>query len=876
MDRKKWMGKFRLENRAVAVIVVLFLTTAIIGVCGMHYSLLDSARVLGRDLVGSYIRDEELNLAKYRNQINLGMIYLKEMDGRNAGTGEKEEWIRDYFKKLREALPSDGVSAYAVLDGALIAETPWDGMEAFDYTQSVWYQKAFAAQGEVIFTDVYHGAAREDWVVSMAAVQPETGDAIILDLTRETFLAFHEEQSLPEDAAYYVCDTGGRLIYSNTHFSVPEDDAVSFAGRLFEAVRDGSITEEDNTVTGLDGERQGVYYAWVSNGWFAIMTMTHDALLKGLRAVFIWYIAVFFLFLVTAAVFGCKNRQLLREVRKEREIVQSLGNSYYAFYRVNVKNNSYEIIKGSEYINAKLPAKGEYTDLLHTLAGIMDEESGLEFLKSFSSEKIKELIGQKTEGFGGDFLRRFGEEYRWVNVSLLSDEILGDEEGVICFRKIHEEKQHQSEYQKLLQDALASAEMSEKSQRQFFASMSHEMKTPLNIIIGMADMAQRPGAGRDKTKECLEKIKGSARQLAALINDILENSRLDKGAWEQEQRFFDIEDAVLDCTEDFSVQAEEEDKGFLVDMQIANKRVRGNHLYLAQILNQLLSNAMKYTRAGDRIKVKVVQAGEEENLRFHFIVEDTGIGIPEEFLPKLFEPYATVKRFEKQKSGKGLGLAIVKNLVTQMGGAIHVQSELGKGTVFHVTLPFALKEREMEKPAGDVQPAVEILPEEGSGLAAGVSEPDAGEETPDGGKENGLKGCRILVAEDNPLNMEIAVELLHMAGAEVECAVNGQEAVELFEESIPGYYDAVVLDMQMPVLDGCGAAEAIRRMERPDARIVPIAALTANTLAEDVARTAHAGMNVHLAKPVMAKKLWDTLNELITEADKEKEKEKGG
>ena len=149
------------------------------------------------------------------------------------------------------------------------------------------------------------------------------------------------------------------------------------------------------------------------------MTMTHDALLKGLRAVFIWYIAVFFLFLVTAAVFGCKNRQLLREVRKEREIVQSLGNSYYAFYRVNVKNNSYEIIKGSEYINAKLPAKGEYTDLLHTLAGIMDEESGLEFLKSFSPEKIKELIGQKTEGFGGDFLRRFGEEYRWVNVSLI-------------------------------------------------------------------------------------------------------------------------------------------------------------------------------------------------------------------------------------------------------------------------------------------------------------------------------------------------------------------------------------------------------------------------------------------------------------------------
>ncbi len=936
MEKMGWGRTFLLKNRGIAAVMLLFVSTAVIGICGMYYTLLESARVLGRDLAHSFVQDEELNISRFGNQVSLGLVYLEEMNASNVSDAEKEKWVRDFFRKMRETLPEAGVEAYAILDGRLLAENPWEGMEDYDFTGSEWYQEAVEAKGAVIYTDAYYGQ-KEGWVVSAAAIDPESGDGIILDLSRETFQEFHENQSLPEGGAYYLCDANGRLLYSNTHFQVTEEQLETFAAELYRRVESGEVTEKKNDILGVSGEKRGVYFSYVNNGWFCAMTMTYAALLQGMKSLFGWYIAVLILFFLTAFLMGYKNRQLLLAVKKEREIVQSLGNSYYAFYRVNVRRNTYEIIKGSEYINARAPVHGEYTKLLHMLAGIMDEESGIEFLKSFSLDRVRELIEQQTEGFGGDFLRRFDDEYRWVNVSLLADKILGDDEGVICFRKIHEEKQHQKEYQKLLEDVLATAEMSEKSQRQFFTSMSHEMKTPLNIIIGMADMALRPDAGKEKITDCLNKIKLTAKQLAGLINDILEKSRLNQKGAEKDLQVFDLKEVVLECMEDFSVQAEQEDKEFAVEMDIKNREVTGKPLYLIQVLNHLLSNALKFTHTGDRITVKICQAGEGDKLSYRFTVEDTGIGMPKEFLPRLFEPYATVKRFEKQKSGKGLGLAIVKNLVMQMDGVIHAESELGKGSRFIVTIPFITKETgekrkeesfKKENPEkGEIskenpekeylkkgnlkkedlnkenfnkenfnkenlnkenlnkeKPKKENLKKENFSKEGPGEKEDIKAESieahgereeesvvPEGKgqedeKENELKGYRILVAEDNPLNMEIAVELLHMAGAEVDTAVNGQEAVELFEKSATGYYDAVVLDMQMPVLDGCGAAEAIRGMNRPDASVVPIAALTANTLAEDMARTAHAGMNVHMAKPVMAEKLWDTLYELIQES----------
>ena len=245
---------------------------------------------------------------------------------------------------------------------------------------------------------------------------------------------------------------------------------------------------------------------------------------------------------------------------------------------------------------------------------------------------------------------------------------------------------------------------------------------------------------------------------------------------------------------------------------------------------------MKLTKEGDRVSVSLRQMDEGKRNNYLFVVEDTGSGMSDEFLPKLFDPYEREIRFgAKTVMGTGLGMPIVKNLVARMGGQITVSSTLGEGTTFSVTLPFDVGESPQSAQAEETKNQIQ------------------------------LEGRKILLAEDNFLNMEIATELLQMRGAQVTQAVNGREAVDAFQKEEAFFFDAILMDMQMPEMDGCQAAEAIRSLNRPDARIIPIIALTANAFAEDISRTAQAGMDAHLAKPINIEPLCATVDKLISE-----------
>ena len=262
-----------------------------------------------------------------------------------------------------------------------------------------------------------------------------------------------------------------------------------------------------------------------------------------------------------------------------------------------------------------------------------------------------------------------------------------------------------------------------------------------------------------------------------------------------------------------------------------------------RLLLNLLSNAMKFTKAGNRVSVTLRQMDEGKRNNYLFVVEDNGPGMSEEFLPKLFDPYEREVRFgAKEVTGTGLGMPIVKNLVTRMGGQIAVRSALGKGTTFSVTIPFDVG----EMPA----PVEEKSPQELVQLA----------------------GRHILLAEDNLLNMEIATELLKMRGAKVTQAEDGRKALEAFQESAPFSIDAILMDMQMPEMDGCESTRAIRALDRPDAKHVPIIALTANAFAEDITRTTQAGMNAHLAKPINIEQLCSVLTKLMSEHEQTRNK----
>jgi len=373
-----------------------------------------------------------------------------------------------------------------------------------------------------------------------------------------------------------------------------------------------------------------------------------------------------------------------------------------------------------------------------------------------------------------------------------------------------------------LQAAKQEADEANAAKSAFLSSMSHDLRTPLNGILGFTDLAVRE-ASPEKKQEYLLKIRSSGELLMNLVNDTLELSRIESGKLTLQPEAFD--GRALIETVATAVRPSAEQKGIRLLIrreEIPAELLWGDRSKLEKIVLNLLSNAVKYTLPGGSIALRVSaleppQAGCTRRL----VVEDTGIGMSEEFLKRIYEPFAQEHRPEAEGAGgTGLGLSIVKRMVDFLGGAISVESRVGQGTRFTVDLPLETAAAAAEKPAGQ--------------------EPEP----------FSLAGCRILLCEDNPVNTEIAALQLRELGAFVDCARNGQEGAERFAASPAGQYDAVLMDIRMPVLDGVGATRLIRAMDRPDAAAVPILAMTADAFEDDVRRCLDAGMNGHLAKPV--------------------------
>ena len=418
---------------------------------------------------------------------------------------------------------------------------------------------------------------------------------------------------------------------------------------------------------------------------------------------------------------------------------------------------------------------------------------------------------------------------------LVRDELLGSDEAIFFFREVDAEKLKELEHMKLMERALKVARENTKSRNMFFSAMSHDMRAPLNGIIGMAELAELHKDDRELVSDYVHKIQSSGKQLLTLINDILEMARLDNGKVEHLQETFDMIAVLREIGDMFRAQAELEQKFYSEDFQLEPVNVNGDLQGLHQILNNVLSNALKYTPAGGRISFMVRREKDVNNRAcFSFIVQDTGCGMSEKFLEKIFTPFERDSRFGVPKVvGTGLGMTIVKSLVERLDGSIHISSEVDKGTCVIISLPFLLAEQ---------QPAARVKDEP---------------------KLKDFAGCQVLVADDNDISMEIITELLTMNGLKVLPATDGQQAVEQFANAPVGSVQMVLMDVQMPKLDGCEATRRIRQLERKDASSVPILALTGNSSSEDVEAAMLAGMNGYMVKPVKMKLLAKMMSEFI-------------
>ena len=831
-------GNKRLSpNTGLSILLLaVCVSMLLLGVSLVRTKLLKNTQELGMALAESYASEEELHVTTYSNFLMLGAQYVEELEGAGASEEEIQRWLSSYFDKITVALEENVVDPYAVINGTIVAANPREGDGDYDYRSAEWYQQALAAGGGMVFTDAYTDAITGEPVIT-AAVRFQNSDGVMaMDIFPQNLHSDGAGKALPEGGSLYVCDSAGTLLFAETPWDVPDEELQFYLDQILLGIRDGSLAGYDSSFQDPDGVDRGAYYSEMSSGWTVILTIPLQNVLMGEQNTTI-LVMVAISVLVMAVIVIMVLRDLLnsRRIRRADNTIAILGDSFYAIYRVNYKAGTYEAIKVSPDLSDSLPEAGDYQVLLDVVGTLVDPETFHDFSMSFSLESIRQRVAERLPDYGGDYQRRFGDAYKWVNIRTLYDGVRAPDEVILCFREVDVEKRQQLQQMRILEEALDTAKKSTKAKNTFFSNMSHDMRTPLNAIIGLAELAQRDREDREKVDDYIRKIAFSGKQLLSLINDILELSRLESGRDTLSRQHFDLRQCVEDNAAAFRELARKEDRDFTVELELTDAQVEGDPFKLGQILGNLLSNAFKYSRPGDRVRLTVKQFDFQQHSKYQFTVEDTGIGMSEQFLEHIFDPYARETRFAAQTvTGTGLGMPIVKSLVQRMSGEITVESVLGKGSRFTVTLP------------------MEAVREEGAAQAEAPAE-----ETVD------LNGRRVLLAEDNELNMEIAVELLTMHGVEVLQARDGAEAVALFQKSPPYAVDAVLMDMQMPVMDGCEAARAIRALDRPDAASVPIIAVTANAFAEDIARTTEAGMNGHISKPIDFALLCRTLARLV-------------
>ena len=386
-----------------------------------------------------------------------------------------------------------------------------------------------------------------------------------------------------------------------------------------------------------------------------------------------------------------------------------------------------------------------------------------------------------------------------------------------------------------LEVELMAAEESNRKKNEFLASISHEMRTPMNVILGIAGIALKNQDLPGETRDQLEKIRRSGHHLLGMINNILEMQAVETNDLHAKAEPFSLPEALAEISAIIDSQCEEKKLTYRTEIQSGlPERLVGDEMMLKQALLDLLENAVKFTDPPGTVTLGAARLPSEKDgqCALRFRVQDTGVGMSQEFLSQAFDLFAQEDAsFTNRFGGSGLGLASARNKIALMGGTISVESEKNVGSVFTVTLTFDI----CEAPKAPAAPAQEIS----------------------------LAGRRVLIVEDVDENAEIAADLLELEDVESERAENGQAALDMFVDSAPGHYDAILMDLRMPVMDGLESARRIRALHRPDAKTVPIIALTANAFETDMQHSMEAGMNAHLVKPVDADLLYATLKEWI-------------
>lgn len=506
----------------------------------------------------------------------------------------------------------------------------------------------------------------------------------------------------------------------------------------------------------------------------------------------------------------------------------------------NLTKNEYTMLNYDNYTTKKAKPCGIYDELVEAGISTIPDDQKQIFKETFNRENVIKAYNNGEKSVQLEH-QQWGDDgvLRWIdtNCIFVPNEIDGSLCTITLAHDITDRKYKNLELQK----ALNAAQEATRAKSEFLSRMSHEIRTPMNAIIGMTAIAQENKSDFMQVSDCLSKIDLSSHYLLTLLNDILEMSRIESGTTSIKTGEFDFNvlmEGIQTIVEVIAVQ--HEIRYECVNHANLDYHYIGDRLRIQQIIVNIITNAIKFTKRGGRVRFSVTcEEAANDKMNFHFTIEDTGIGMSEEFMKRMFKPFTQEDGSNTSRyQGSGLGLAISRNLIELMSGTITADSFVGVGTTFRIMLPL----KRVKK---------------------GYSYSNAKKKDASLQDIAMLKGCRILVAEDHPMNVMIAKRLLEDKGMVVTIADNGKMAIDMFNASDINYYCAILMDIRMPVMDGIEATRQIRRLRREDASTIPIIAMTANALDEDRKMTREAGMDAHLAKPFDPKQLFKTLMEWI-------------
>ena len=523
------------------------------------------------------------------------------------------------------------------------------------------------------------------------------------------------------------------------------------------------------------------------------------------------------------------------------QIIASLSHIYFLNYYIDLTHHTFLALDVPAKIHEAVGTKNTADALLKTIAMQLTEKEETDGLLNFHDLSTLPERLQDRASIAYEFI---STEYKWcraVFITVSQDDQNRPDRVLYAVQQINEEKESELKIQKELKDAAEEAIKANRAKSEFLSRMSHDIRTPMNGIIGMTHIALEQ-ENNPRTTDCLKKIGRSSDYLLGLINDVLDMSRIESGEIVlnpqpyPDEEFDEYMDSVLLPLADAKRQIFVPQKHVRQDIIPILDKLRFN-----QIIFNLVSNAIKYTPDGGSILYDGVSQIVGDQLELTITVSDNGQGMSESFQKILFEPFTQENRNDSsEKRGTGLGLAIVKKLVEVMNGTITVSSSPGKGTTFFLTLTFD------SVPVGE------------------QGKTDSGSAAVDNADICRLDRKHVLVCEDHPLNQEIARTLLEQQGASVETADNGKIGMELFMASPIGYYDVILMDVRMPVMDGYEATRSIRESDRADAKTVPIVAMTADAFEDDVRHCMEAGMDGHISKPVEPEIMYAKLAEVMS------------